>query len=68
MPNKDDSRIKLLKGRAWLTIPQFENHLLDELGISHEEAPMEIKNLPKDASVYGNIIYRENFPKDVFCC
>ena len=66
MLNKDDSRIKLLKGRAWLTIPQFENHLLDELGIPHGVAPMEIKNLPKDASVYGNIIYRENFPKDVF--
>ena len=66
MPNKDASRIKLLKGKAWLTVPQFENHLLDELGIPHGEAPMEIKNLPKDAAVYGNIVYRENFPKDVF--
>ncbi len=66
MLNKDDSRIKLLKGRAWLTVPQFENHLLDELGIPHGEAPMEIKNLPKDAAVYGNIVYRDNFPKDVF--
>ncbi|UTC91312.1 SAM-dependent methyltransferase [Treponema denticola] len=66
MPNKDDSRIKLLKGWAWLTVPQFENHLLDELGIPHGEAPMEITRLPKDAAVYGNIVYRENFPKDVF--
>ena len=66
MLNKDDSRIKLLKGRAWLTVPQFENHLLDELGIPHGEAPMEITRLPKDAAVYGNIVYRENFPKDVF--
>ena len=66
MLNKDDSRIKLLKGRAWLTVPQFENHLLDELGIPHGEAPMEIRNLPKDAAVYGKIVYRENFPKDVF--
>lgn len=66
MPNKDDSRIKLLKGRAWLTIPQFENHLLDELGIPHTDKPLEITRLPKDTSVYGNIVYKENFPKDVF--
>lgn len=63
---KDDPRIKLLKGRAWLTVPQFENHLLDELGIPHGESPMEITNLPKDAAAYGNIVYRENFPKDIF--
>ncbi|MGI5065019.1 SAM-dependent methyltransferase [Treponema putidum] len=66
MLNKSAPRIKTLKGRAWLTVPQFENHLLDELGIPHTDMPLGIIQLPKDASVYGNIIYRENFPKDIF--
>ncbi len=58
--------IKYLSGKAWLNIPFFENHLLDELNIPHSKEPMGIKKLPKDTAVYGNIIYKENFPADVF--
>ncbi|WP_024466981.1 SAM-dependent methyltransferase [Treponema pedis] len=61
-----DSRIKKLAGKAWLNIPQFENHLLDELEIPHNDEPMGITALPKDAACYGNIIYREKFKNGIY--
>ena len=66
MPDYNNPLITFLKGKAWLNIPQFENHLLDELNIPHSEAPMGITSLPRDALCYGDIIYREKFPSDIY--
>ncbi len=54
-----DKRIKPLKGKAWLSIPNFENHLLDELNIAHTTEPMSAIKLPENAAIYGDIIYLE---------
>ena len=57
-----DPKIEYLPGKAWLNIPFFENHLLDELHIPHSEEPNGITRLAKDTAAYGDIIYKENFP------
>lgn len=61
-----DPKIEYLPGKAWLNIPFFENHLLDELYIPHSEEPNGIMRLAKDTAAYGDIIYKENFPAQVF--
>ncbi len=65
-PVYKDARIARLKGRAWLAIPLFENHLLDELKIPHTEKPMGITALPKDGVCYGDIIYREKYKPAIY--
>ncbi len=54
-----DVRIENLAGKAWLSIPNFENHLLDELNIPHLEEPMSATRLPEGSAIYGDIIYLE---------
>lgn len=66
MPNYNNPVIKFLKGRAWLNVPQYENHLLDELGILHTGEPMGIKQLPPNTACYGNIVYSEDFIGNVY--
>ncbi len=61
-----DKRIQPLKGKAWLSIPNFENHLLDELSIPHAEEPMSAIKLPENAAIYGDIIYLEEKAPTVY--
>lgn len=58
--------ITYLKGRAWLSLPFFENHLLYELNILHGAESAGIKKQVKGTAFYGDIVYKEHFEKPVF--
>lgn len=58
------SAITFLHGKAWLSIPKFESHLYAELGLSKDFS--SINNTSNNATIYGDIVYKEGISKQIF--
>lgn len=58
--------LNFLNGKAWLAVPHFEAHLFDELGIEYDFSKEVFLKPCMDTAIYGALIYKEKYPKNVF--
>ncbi|MGP1437911.1 MAG: SAM-dependent methyltransferase [Treponema sp.] len=54
--------ISTLPGKAWLSIPKFESHLYNELGLHFPPEGSPFDNV----RVYNGIVYKEGITKEIF--
>lgn len=67
---KNYANISFLPGKAWLNIPQFKNHLLNEIQLVNPVKPVFFQDylgqMLEGIAVFGDIIYSDKVSRDIF--